>query len=319
MKVFLSSTYIDLKELRRCVFEYFNQYELRMEGMEIWSSAPEEPIETCLSKVKACDIYIGVLGFRYGSIDEVTGTSITELEYNEAENAGIDRLIFLMNDEYMTKSAFVDKGVDAEKLERFKKRVKHNHFVSFFSSEQHFSERLNATFRDYILSRGIQKLEGFNFRTIWHELEDLWRSVEVPETLRTEVALGNDIRKSLDKIDETITGLEEFHNYLMKSYANLPSDLMSVFDKLGLDKEKLEEIPHYDNPFENRDWEILTYFPNRIKKLRLNYFHIKLDYLRNRAINEPWSEHLRREILELKEEYRNEIMRTINPEETHIG
>lgn len=45
MKVFISSTYIDLIELRKITFKYFEQFAVDAQGMEIWGSSDDEPIE----------------------------------------------------------------------------------------------------------------------------------------------------------------------------------------------------------------------------------------------------------------------------------
>jgi hypothetical protein len=43
-------------------------------------------------------VYLGVFGMRYGSIDEESGRSITELEYREARRAGLPCMIYLIDE-----------------------------------------------------------------------------------------------------------------------------------------------------------------------------------------------------------------------------
>ena len=68
--------------------------------MSLWSARPHEPAEECRTRVKACDIYVGIIGSRYGSVvrDE-EHHSYTELEYETAKARGIPRLVFLLSDE----------------------------------------------------------------------------------------------------------------------------------------------------------------------------------------------------------------------------
>jgi hypothetical protein len=99
MKVFISSTFRDLVEQRKRLGE-----ELRHAGegpvqMEFFSARPEQPLEVCLQEVRESDLFLLLVGERYGTIDERTGLSFTELEYREARSLGIPVLAFLLETE----------------------------------------------------------------------------------------------------------------------------------------------------------------------------------------------------------------------------
>jgi hypothetical protein len=50
----------------------------------------------CTDRVESCDVYIGVLGTRYGSlVRERPDVSYTELEFESATEAGLQRLVFV--------------------------------------------------------------------------------------------------------------------------------------------------------------------------------------------------------------------------------
>ena len=52
----------------------------------------------CAERVRGCDVYIGVLGARYGSaVRDRPEVSYTELEFETATEAGLDRLVFLLD------------------------------------------------------------------------------------------------------------------------------------------------------------------------------------------------------------------------------
>jgi tetratricopeptide (TPR) repeat protein len=66
--------------------------------MTDFSAADKAPMRVCEEKVRGCDVYIGLLGTRYGSpVRDSPKMSYTELEFNAATDAGLDRLVFLLD------------------------------------------------------------------------------------------------------------------------------------------------------------------------------------------------------------------------------
>ena len=132
--IFVSSTYEDLKAYRDEVERSITYMNQTIKGMEFFGSTPERPLDKCLQTVRECKLYIGIIGMRYGSVEEDSGKSFTELEYNEAVKNRIPVLIYILDENHPIASRFVDKGEGAEKLEAFKSRLKKAHVVSSFTT-----------------------------------------------------------------------------------------------------------------------------------------------------------------------------------------
>ena len=67
--------------------------------MTDFPAADQAPAELCAGLVRGCDVYVGVLGMRYGSpVLDKPEVSYTELEFDAATEAGLDRLVFLLDE-----------------------------------------------------------------------------------------------------------------------------------------------------------------------------------------------------------------------------
>lgn len=304
MKIFISSTFVDLVEVRKIAHEFLNQFASITEGMEVWGASNENPIDRCLDKVRESDLYIGIIGHRYGSIDEKTKKSITELEYLTAKENGIDRLIFVMSDEYCILPKFVDKGDSAALLSEFKANLYDEHFVAIFNDLRDFSEKLNLTFKNHLVSKGIE-ISSFNFRTIWDEISDAYAHNNLPDDIKIEWGNTNNPLATINEIEKLVSGIAHFHKVILESYSKMNSDLNRVLDLFEIEENlRSEKLVYGENPFDCRDWEMITFFPNRLLELEKQCFILKLNYLEYKAIFEPWSVELMLDIQKIKEDFK---------------
>ena len=68
------------------------------------------PVEYCRQRVRECEFYIAVVGFRYGSLVPGTELSYTEAEFQEASAAGKLRLVFLLHQDARVPEGSGDAG-----------------------------------------------------------------------------------------------------------------------------------------------------------------------------------------------------------------
>jgi len=150
--VFISSTYLDLKEYRSEIWELLNSnYDVDIKGMEDFGARTESPLETCLSEVDQSDIYVGLIGVRLGSINEDKGKSYTQLEYERAVENGKEILIYLIDEENAKVApSLVDKESKHVKLESFKDKLKNSHTVDFFVDESDLANKLERKFDELL-------------------------------------------------------------------------------------------------------------------------------------------------------------------------
>lgn len=146
--VFISSTYTDLKNYRSKVWNLLRKnYDVEIKGMEEFGARTESPLDTCIAEVDQCDIYVGIIGVRLGSINEDIGKSYTQIEYERAFDKGKEILIYLIDEERAEiPPILVEKGDKHLKLEIFKEKLKYTHTVDFFVDEDDLKTKLSRKF-----------------------------------------------------------------------------------------------------------------------------------------------------------------------------
>ena len=95
-KVYVSSTIADLKRERRAVMDWL--VAARHQAVHSYLPDSDTVRDSCLDDVDKCDLYVLILGHRYGfqpADDNPEGLSITHLEFRRAGQCGIPRIALL--------------------------------------------------------------------------------------------------------------------------------------------------------------------------------------------------------------------------------
>ncbi len=149
-KTFVSSTYIDLIPHRKAVWELLKNFNTEIKGMEEFGARSSAPLETCIEEAFESDIYIGIIGMRYGSIDERTGKSYTEVEYETAFKQKKEILIYLFNEyEGLVSPSQIDFD-NYKKLEAFKNKLKKRHTIDTYKNETELAIKINKRIKQLI-------------------------------------------------------------------------------------------------------------------------------------------------------------------------
>lgn len=89
--------------------------------MSLFPAGSETPEEYCRRRVGSCEVYVGVIGFRYGSLVPDTDISYTELEFDAATKSDVPRLLFLLDEDAPIPPSMVDR--DQSRVYLFRERL----------------------------------------------------------------------------------------------------------------------------------------------------------------------------------------------------
>jgi len=87
-QVFISSTYLDLKTERQTAVQAVLDAGHIPAGMELFAAGDEEQLQVIKRWIDESDVYMLILGVRYGSIEPKSKKSYTRLEYEYAIEQG---------------------------------------------------------------------------------------------------------------------------------------------------------------------------------------------------------------------------------------
>ncbi len=119
-KVFISSTFLDLKEERKLIFDEIVKAECVPIGMENFAAGGNS-WKRMTEAIDKCDIYVVLQAHRYGTVEDGQERSYTEKEYDYAVGKKLYILPFVQGDKKQWSADRVSG--DETKREAFRKRL----------------------------------------------------------------------------------------------------------------------------------------------------------------------------------------------------
>ena len=128
--------------------------------MADFPAADQPAAQVCEERVRGCDVYVGVLGTRYGSPTRgKPEVSYTELEFDTAITAGLPRLVFLLDKSAADVGIPLDAVIDLEfgtRQEAFRRRVQGSGLVTqSFASPDQLGKLVERSLRELAAARDV--------------------------------------------------------------------------------------------------------------------------------------------------------------------
>jgi hypothetical protein len=150
-RIYLSSTFVDLKAHREAVCRQLRRMQHDVIAMEDYVARDDRPAAQCLRDVAGSELYVGLFAWRYGFIppqDNPRGLSVTELEYREAEARSIPRLVFLLDDSALWPPPMLDSqsgdGDGGRRIRELRRELALERLASIFTSPEDLSAKVAA-------------------------------------------------------------------------------------------------------------------------------------------------------------------------------
>ena len=147
-RIFISSTYEDMKEFRSAAADALTNIQAIPMGMERFVAANQPVIDRCYEEIRQCQYFVSILGFRYGSLYKDTNLSYSELEFDEAERLGIPILTFIREGTIDANRIDMD---DFSRRNRFKKKLQgsaSNRITVNFTSPEDLRDKLTRALQE---------------------------------------------------------------------------------------------------------------------------------------------------------------------------
>lgn len=297
LQVFVSSTYTDLIEERQVAVEAILDAGHIPAGMELFKAGKSQ-METIHRWIDESDVYMLILGGRYGSIEEESGLSYTELEYRYALSKNMPVFAIVLNDSFLfTKAASKGETVIFEnkskkKYSLFKKYVKTN-VVKFVSSIDAISSAIHSHLND------IQ----VQFKDVlcgWVKYSDNKIDFDNRNSLSTLTMSYNNLMDKYTKLSKSYDNLSKCYDEQKSKSTDLTNEIETLyyyfFDQYTSDcihTETLEQcfqneptpLPYDQNQYRSKEklleYVKLSMYALRFKEFKLNrnFYTLKPDVI----------------------------------------
>jgi hypothetical protein len=133
-QIFISSTFVDLKDERQAVLKAILELDHMPAGMELFPATDDSAWQLITDIIDSSDYYVLIVGGRYGSLDEA-GLGYTEKEYDYAlkTKKPVIPLLHENPDNLPREKTETDQAI-WEKLKAFRAKVEKKHTCVYWRS-----------------------------------------------------------------------------------------------------------------------------------------------------------------------------------------
>lgn len=238
LQVFVSSTYNDLKDERQAAVAAILKAGHIPAGMELFTAGDESQMTIIKRWIDESDVYMLILGGRYGSIEPASGISYTELEFNYAVETGKALFSVVETDASLDKRvkihgrAILEEN-HPEKLRNFRSKVLNN-ISSFFEDAKDIKLSVHESLSDFAGNRDLKGwISAGEVQDTAPLIDQIERLSGENESLRKKI-FALEQQKSAS-VKEANSAFEELRKILINTDVTVPAYLTSESKEQDVD------------------------------------------------------------------------------------
>lgn len=150
-RIFVSSTYLDLKKERQTIIRSILQLGHFPICMETFVASQYHQMDFIKEQLDTADMFIIIVGKKYGSCPEGDTCSYTEHEYEYAKQIGLPILSLISSDKYHpNKKLIVETPEKKKNLQEFLNKLKREKLSAFWDNAADLACKANASIEKLI-------------------------------------------------------------------------------------------------------------------------------------------------------------------------
>lgn len=231
LQVFISSTYLDLIEERQAAVSAILKAGHIPAGMELFTAGDRSQLDTINSWIDESDVYMLILGGRYGAVELTSNVSYTELEFDYAASQNKPMFAVVIKDDALENKIrahgtdFSEKE-NPKELKLFRTKVL-TKISSFFEDVKDIKLCVHETLADYSTNR---ELSG------WVSGSDIIDSKPLMEEVSKLSSENTELKEKINQLEHRLATipvpskaesakLEELKEILSKTKIKLPKNI----------------------------------------------------------------------------------------------
>lgn len=276
LQIFVSSTYTDLIEERQAAVEAILSSGHIPAGMELFSAGDESQMTVIERWIDESDIYLLILGGRYGSIDVKTGKSYTHLEYEYAlkQNKPLFAVVIkdqALDEKVKTKGRAVLEDLNPKLLNDFRSLVLQN-LVKFWEDKKDIKISIHETLSEFSNRKDmIGWIRGDN------NINTAILAEEIARLTKENFELRNQIANTTQNSGPLYVSLSysELEKLLKSNYTKYEGSEINLFDLILKFGEDLSNDEGFHTDGKSEAFELLCKF-RLVKEIGSTFYAYRL-------------------------------------------
>ena len=247
LQVFVSSTYTDLKEERQTAVEAILDAGHIPAGMELFKAGNESQLKTINKWIDESDVYMLILGGRYGSVETKSGKSYTQLEYEYALSKNIPVFAVVLSQDFLTSkinSLGLEKTMEQDYPDKHKsfKAIVMSKIIREVDDCKDIKIAIHTTLNEFMHEYDL---------TGWIRNNNESDTLQLSKDNATLLKENNSLNKQIQKLQEQLNtkSKEQFGNYSFDELTSLFENKIFELPTIGGDYEKRTALDFFYSCF----------------------------------------------------------------------